>query len=228
VSLGRILVVDDEESLRDMLFDALKISNYTPTVADDGVRALELLRTQQFDLVVADINMPRLSGFELLEKLREAENQVPVILLTAQTDRNDVTHGLKLGADDYVKKPFGLEELMLRIQAILRRTSRVDLLPQTLSCGPIQINRDTFTVTFNGDLINLSPTEFKLLDLLITNKNKVVRKSELLSEVWEIDFVTSTNVVDTYISYLRKKLHRDGFQGIRTVRGIGFTIEEPA
>lgn len=227
MALGKILVVDDEETLREMLFDALTIAQYEPIVAVDGADALIKLRENHIDLVVADINMPNINGLELLERLRESGNQVPVILLTAQTDRHDVSAGLKTGADDYIKKPFGLEELILRIQAVLRRTQTVRLDAQVLSCGPILLNRDTYIVTFNGEVVELSPTEFKLLDLLMANQKKVVRKSELLSDVWDIDFATSTNVVDTYISYLRKKLHRDGFEGIRTIRGIGFQIEAP-
>jgi len=227
LTLGKILVVDDEETLRDMLFDALTIAQYDPIVAVDGADARIKLRQNQIDLVVADINMPNVTGLELLEMLRESGNQVPVILLTAQIDRHDVTAGLKTGADDYIKKPFGLEELILRIEAVLRRTRTLHLDAQVLTCGPIVLNRNMYVVTFNDEVIELSPTEFKLLDLLMANQNKVVRKSELLSDVWDIDFDTSTNVVDTYISYLRKKLHRDGFEGIRTIRGIGFQIEAP-
>lgn len=228
MTLGKILVVDDEDTLREMLSDALTIAQYEPVLAVDGADALIKLRGNRIDLVVADINMPNVTGLQLLERMRESGNQTPVILLTAQTDRQDVSSGLKSGADDYVKKPFGLEELILRIQAVLRRTQSVLSDSGVITCGPIVLNRDTYVVTFNGVVVDLSPTEFKLLDLLMTNQNKVVRKSELLADVWDIDFATSTNVVDTYISYLRKKLHKDGFEGIRTIRGIGFQIEAPA
>lgn len=226
--LGKILVVEDEDTVREMLSDALTIAQYEPVLAVDGADALIKLRENRIDLVIADINMPNLTGLELLERMRESSNETPVILLTAQTDRHDITSGLKSGADDYIKKPFGLEELILRIQAVLRRTRSVVSDYRVLSCGPIALNRDTYIVTFKGEAVVLSPTEFKLLDLLMANQGKVVRKSELLADVWDIDFATSTNVVDTYISYLRKKLHKDGFEGIRTIRGIGFQIEAPA
>jgi len=228
MALGKILVVEDEDPLREMLSDALTIAQYEPVLAVDGAEALIKLRESRIDLVVADINMPNVSGLELLARMRENYDQTPVILLTAQTDRHDVTSGLKSGADDYIKKPFGLEELILRIQAVLRRTQSVLPDSRVISCGPIVLNRDTYVVTFNSQVVVLSPTEFKLLDLLMTNQGKVVRKADLLADVWDIDFATSTNVVDTYISYLRKKLHKDGFEGIRTIRGIGFQIEAPA
>ena len=226
MTLGKILIADDEESLREMLVDAFSIANYQAKSVDDGAKALESLQKGGFDLAILDVNMPKLSGFEVLSKLRESGNQIPIVLLTARTDRDDVTQGLKRGADDYVRKPFGLEELLLRVQAILRRHAVVDDYTTVFTCNPVVLNRDTYTVTVFGDPIDLSPTEFRLLELLISNKNRVVRKSEMLSEVWSIDFDTSTNVVDTYISYLRKKIHRDGYEGIKTVRGVGFQMEE--
>jgi two-component system OmpR family response regulator len=132
-----------------------------------------------------------------------------------------------LGADDYVTKPFGLEELLLRVKAILRRTTKVSSTSTTLSCGPITLNEETHQVKFNSDIVDLSPTEFRLLAVLLENKGRVLSKSVLLDDVWGITFESETSVVDTYISYLRKKLHRDGFEGINTIRGVGFQILEP-
>ena len=226
MTLGSILIADDEDSLREMLLDAFSIANYQVKAASDGAQALEMIQRGGVDLAILDVNMPKLSGFDVLAKLRESGNQVPVIMLTARTDRSDVSQGLKSGADVYVRKPFGLEELLLRVQAVLRRHAVVDVFSGSLTCNPIVLNRDTYVVTVFGKVIDLSPTEFKLLELLMSNKNRVVRKSEMLSEVWDIDFDTSTNVVDTYISYLRKKIHSDAYQGIKTVRGVGFQIEE--
>jgi two-component system OmpR family response regulator len=131
-----------------------------------------------------------------------------------------------LGADDYVTKPFGLEELLLRVKAILRRTSKVSTTATTLSCGPISLNEEIHQVTFNSEVVDLSPTEFRLLAILLENKGRVLSKSVLLDDVWGITFESETSVVDTYISYLRKKLHRDGFEGIKTIRGVGFQILE--
>jgi two-component system OmpR family response regulator len=132
-----------------------------------------------------------------------------------------------LGADDYVTKPFGLEELMLRVKAILRRSEKTLAAPAVLTCGPIKLNDDVHQVTFAGETVDLSPTEFRLLLVLLENKGRVLSKTQLLDDVWGITFQSESSVVDTYISYLRKKLHKDGFEGIRTIRGVGFQIQEP-
>jgi two-component system OmpR family response regulator len=134
---------------------------------------------------------------------------------------------LKIGADDYVVKPFGIEELILRIKAILRRSTKNVDVPSLLSCGPISIDDDQHLVSFNGEEVDLSPTEYRLLQILIEKKGRVLSKNLLLDEVWGITFESESTVVDTYISYLRKKLHRDGFEGIKTIRGVGFQIQEP-
>jgi two-component system OmpR family response regulator len=189
--------------------------------------ALTLLRTHKPDLLVIDINMPLMDGFELVERLRSSNDLTPVLMLTAREDKADITRGLKIGADDYVVKPFGIEELILRIKAILRRSAKNVDTPAKLSCGPISIDDDQHQVTFNGEEIDLSPTEYRLLQILVEKKGRVLSKNLLLDEVWGITFESESTVVDTYISYLRKKLHRDGFEGIKTVRGVGFQIQEP-
>jgi len=148
-------------------------------------------------------------------------------MLSARADRADVTRGLTLGADDYVTKPFGLEELLLRVKAILRRASVSVAQGVDMRCGPISIDEASHTVLVSGEPVELSPTEFRLLQVLIENKNRVLSKSLLLDEVWGITFESESTVADTYISYLRKKLHRDGFEGIKTVRGVGFVIQDP-
>jgi len=162
----------------------------------------------------------------LLERLRVLGNNIPAILLTARGERADVTRGLKLGADDYVTKPFGLEELTLRVAAILRRTQDVVALvaPAVIAVGPVELDEDAHAVRVGGQLVDLSPTEFKLLHELMKRPGKVVTKNQLLDVVWGMGFANNASVVDTYISYLRKKIHIDGFEGIKTVRGIGFQI----
>ena len=166
-----------------------------------------------------------MDGFEFIEKIRSNGDQTPALMLSARADRADVTRGLTLGADDYVTKPFGLEELVLRIRAILRRSQFNESSSVSLSCGPIALDEASHQVSFNGEVVDLSPTEFRLLYVLLESKGRVLSKSVLLDEVWGINFETETTVVDTYISYLRKKLHRDGFEGIRTIRGVGFQLQ---
>ena len=223
---AKILVVDDEPGVRDMLCDALSIAGYEPTAVNDGFAAHLMLRDHKFDLIITDINMPVMDGYELLERLRALGNNIPAILLTARGERADVTRGLKLGADDYVTKPFGLEELTLRVAAILRRTQDVAALvaPAVIAVGPVELDEDAHSVRVGGHLVDLSPTEFKLLHELMKRPEKVVTKNQLLDVVWGMGFANNASVVDTYISYLRKKVHVGGFEGIKTVRGIGFQI----
>jgi len=223
----QIMVVDDEAGVRELVCDALRIAGFETLQANDGMSALTVLRTAKPDLLIIDINMPLMDGFDLVERLRTQNDLTPVLMLSARSDRADITRGLSLGADDYVTKPFGLEELLLRVKAILRRTSKVSATSTTLSCGPITLNEETHQVTFDSDIVDLSPTEFRLLAILLENKGRVLTKSVLLDDVWGITFESETSVVDTYISYLRKKLHRDGFEGIKTIRGVGFQILEP-
>ncbi|MEN9679270.1 MAG: hypothetical protein RLZ57_399, partial [Actinomycetota bacterium] len=206
--------------------DALTISGYEVLQSENGLAALEKIKSHKPSLLIIDVNMPMMNGFELVEKLRESGNRTPVLMLSARTDQFDVNRGLRIGADDYVTKPFGLEELTLRVKAILKRTNNFGEDDRILNCGPITIHTEKYQVTFDDELIDLSPTEYRLLLLLVENKSKVLTKNTLLSEVWGIDFESETTVIDTYISYLRKKFHRDGYQGIKTVRGIGFVIED--
>ncbi len=219
----RILVVDDENGVRELISDVLHLESFHVTTASDGLEALGLLRKSDFDLMILDVSMPKMDGFTLLEKLREEKNAIPALMLSARNDRSDVTTGLRSGADDYVTKPFGIEELVLRVKSILRRTLESSE-PLLLKCGPISIDLEQHRVTFGEEVIELSPTEFSLLEYLVENKNKVVTKEALLKVVWGYDFDIKSSVVETYISYLRKKLHRDDWEGIKTIRGIGFQI----
>jgi len=219
-----ILVVDDEVGIRELICDALSMSEFQTQTASDGLEALTRIRRERFDLIILDINLPKLDGLSLLEKIRKEGSQVPVLILSARRDRNDITTGLKNGADDYLTKPFGIEELVLRVKAILRRSNSEANPKNQLTCGPIRIDLDRYQATFKGEIVELSATEFRLLEALILRMGKVAPRETLLASVWGIDFENNSTVVDTYISYLRKKFHRDGFEGIKTVRGIGFQI----
>ena len=220
-----IMIIDDEAGMRDLLGDALKLAGFETVTAADAMIAQTLLRTTKPDLLIVDINMPLMDGFEFIERIRGNGDNTPALMLSARGDRADITKGLTLGADDYVTKPFGLEELVLRIKAILRRSQFSTVTATNLSSGPITLDSDSHQVTFNGEVVDLSPTEFRLLHVLLESKGRVLSKTYLLDEVWGITFESESTVVDTYISYLRKKLHRDGFEGIRTVRGVGFQLQ---
>ncbi|MEY4657629.1 MAG: hypothetical protein RLZZ545_3 [Actinomycetota bacterium] len=220
------MIIDDEAGMRDLLADALKLAGFETVTAADAMIALTLLRTTKPDLLIVDINMPMMDGFEFIERIRTNGDNTPALMLSARGDRADITKGLTLGADDYMTKPLqGLEELVLRVKAILRRSQYTISTPTNLSSGPITLDSDSHQVTFNGEIVELSPTEFRLLHVLLESKGRVLSKAYLLDEVWGITFESESTVVDTYISYLRKKLHRDGYEGIKTIRGVGFQLQ---
>lgn len=223
-----ILIVDDEAGVRDLLGDALRIAGYESLVAGDGDEALRLWRANTVDLCIVDVNMPTMNGFEFVEAVRRDDDALPILLLSARDAAVDVAHGLRIGADDYVRKPFSLEELLLRVAAILRRTAGAgEADERVLQCGPLSMNVDRHEVTVGDDLIDMSATEFRLLEVLLGKKNHLLTREQLLRDVWDITFDSETSVLDTYISYLRKKIHRDDFAPITTVRGVGFKLVDP-
>jgi two-component system OmpR family response regulator len=224
MELSKILVVDDEQAVREMVADALSLAGYSTGIAVDGFDAVQKLKGGDYQLLITDVNMPKLDGYELVERLRVKGNMIPVIFLTARSEKPDIARGFRVGADDYISKPFGLEELVLRVAAILRRTLGASDEKSLIHCGPVSLDFDSHTVTVNGIPVELSPTEFRLLAYLIENKNKVLTKHALLDEIWGMGFAESATVVDTFISYLRKKIHTATYTGIKTVRGIGFQI----
>lgn len=226
VNRPQILIVDDEIEILELIRDALALGNFETVVATDGLEALQVRREQHFDLIITDVNMPRMNGYELAERLRQQGDDIPIIFLTARNERPDVAQGFRSGADDYVTKPFGLEELSLRVAAILKRTMSEENQAGVMRCGPVELRVDQHSASVAGTAIDLSPTEFRLLEFLMENKERVLTKHTLLDRIWGIDFNDSATVVDTYISYLRKKVHVAGFEGIKTVRGVGFMITE--
>jgi len=225
--MTKVLVVDDESGVRDLVSDALRFAGYETVVASQGREALELWRLQRIDLCVVDINMPTMDGFEFLEAVRKSDLTTPVLLLSARDSPDDIARGLRYGADDYVRKPFSVEELLLRVGAILRRTQGPATAVVTYSCGPLAMDTDRHEVTLEGVAVELSATEFRLLEMLMSRLNRLVTREQLLRDIWGMDFETETTVVDTYISYLRRKVHRDDFTPITTVRGVGFKMVEP-
>lgn len=222
-SLARILVAEDEMSLNDLLQDALRMNGYETISAKHGLEALRLTREEKPDLVILDINMPQIDGFEVLEKLRKENNNVPVIVLTARDQKDDKATGFGLGADDFVTKPFGLEELLMRVAAVLRRAKNVKPTSNLLIVGKIELDQNNYRLKVNGTEVEISPTEFKLLQYLMNNSGRVLTREQILSAVWGLDFETDGAILDTYISYLRKKIGNNA--NIRTVRGVGYQIE---
>jgi two-component system OmpR family response regulator len=199
------------------------MNGYETISAKHGLEALRLIREQKPDLVILDINMPQLDGFGVIEKLRNENNNVPVIVLTARDQRDDKTIGFGLGADDFVTKPFGLEELLMRVAAVLRRSKNTPTSGNILVIGNISLDVSNYRVSVKDEVIETSPTEFKLLHYLMENMGRVLTREQILSAVWGLDFATDGAVLDTYISYLRKKIGDNA--NIRTVRGVGYQIE---
>jgi two-component system OmpR family response regulator len=219
-----ILVVDDEPGVRDLISDALNLVGLSSITAAHGMEALAKLRDNQIDLMILDINMPTMDGYEVLERMNQQGSKTPVIVLTARLDREDTKRAFELGADDFVRKPFGIEELTLRVNAILRRSQPQVENESVIVAGAITINLDQHYVSVDEVAIDLSPTEFRLLETFMQNPTRVLSKDFLLTEVWGLDNYADPNVVETYVSYLRKKLG-DALP-LRTVRGVGYQFTE--
>jgi two-component system OmpR family response regulator len=220
VGSSLILVVDDEPGVRDLISDALNLVGLSSISAAHGMEAITKLRDNQVDLMILDINMPTMDGYEVLERMNEQGSKTPVIVLTARLDREDTKRAFELGADDFVRKPFGIEELTLRVNAILRRSQPQITNESVIVAGVITINIDQHLVSVDEVVIDLSPTEFRLLETFMQNPTRVLSKDFLLTEVWGLDNYADPNVVETYVSYLRKKLG-DALP-LRTVRGVGY------
>jgi two-component system OmpR family response regulator len=220
VGSSLILVVDDEPGVRDLISDALNLVGLSSITAAHGMEALSKLRDNQIDLMILDINMPTMDGYEVLERMSQQGSKTPVIVLTARLDREDTKRAFQLGADDFVRKPFGIEELTLRVNAILRRSQPHVENESVIVAGAITINLDQHYVSVDEVTIDLSPTEFRLLETFMQNPTRVLSKDFLLTEIWGLDNYADPNVVETYVSYLRKKLG-DALP-LRTVRGVGY------
>jgi two-component system OmpR family response regulator len=224
---GELLVVDDEPFLRDAVAASLRFLGFEVTTADTGTGALRLARDRPFDLVVMDVMLPDTDGFEVVRRLRQEGSRVPVIFLTARDTQADKVTGLTLGGDDYLTKPFGLEELAARIRSVLRRTRRDGVGGPVLRFADIELDQDSYEVRRAGHLIDLSLTEFRLLRYLMLNPNRVLTRAQLLGHVWDYDFGGSSTVVATYVAYLRRKLAAHGPDVIHTQRGVGYGLRLP-
>ncbi len=225
---GRILVIDDEPSITELLQMSLGFEGYEVAVANSGRKGLESAAAFKPDLIVLDVMMPDLDGFDVLKRLRQERDLTPVIFLTAKDALDDKVLGLRSGGDDYMTKPFSLAELSARVSSILRRSGAAPEKPSRMVFGDLILDEDTHEVVRTGRQIELTATEFKLLRYLMMNSKRVVSKSQILDHVWEYDFGGDANIVETYISYLRKKLDgADELPMIRTIRGVGYSLRLP-
>jgi two-component system OmpR family response regulator len=223
-----ILVVDDEDEIRDLVATALRFRGFAVVEAGSGGEALGLARTTNPRLIVLDVMLPDLDGFALCRKLRASGDAVPVIFLTARDDPADKRAGFIGGGDDYLTKPFSLEELVLRIEAVLRRAGGIQLDSVLLTVGDLSLDEDAHRVWRGGEEVTLSPTEYRLLRYLLLNRGRVVSKHQILEHVWDYGFAGDPNAVETYVSYLRRKLDDRDAHVIRTVRGFGYTLVDPS
>ena len=221
---ARILVVDDEPNITDLVATALRYERFEVEVAHTGREALKAVAAFRPDLMVLDVMLPDSDGFEVTKRLTERRERVPVLFLTARDATTDRVRGLTLGGDDYVTKPFSLEELIARIRAILRRTRGSGDGVSVLTYGDLEMNDDLHQVWRGGRPVELTATEYNLLRYLLANAPRVLSKSQILDHVWNYDFGGEGNVVETYVSYLRKKIDREGPPMIHTVRGVGYCL----
>jgi two-component system, OmpR family, response regulator len=221
-----VLVVDDEAVLAEMVSMALRYEGWNIVTASDGSAAIAAARTQRPDVVVLDVMLPDMSGLDVLHKLREEHPQLPVLLLTAKDALEDRIAGLTAGGDDYVTKPFSIEEVVLRLRALLRRTgvTTVDSGAQ-LVVGDLVLDEDSHEVTRAGEPISLTSTEFELLRFMMRNSKRVLSKAQILDRVWSYDFGGRSNIVELYISYLRKKIDSGREPMIHTLRGAGYVLK---
>ncbi|WP_421119236.1 response regulator transcription factor [Aquihabitans daechungensis] len=222
----RLLLVDDEDNLRSMLEAALRHSGFEVHPAANGRDALEAVSEVKPDLIVLDVMLPDLDGFDVCQRLRSTGDRTPVLFLTARDATEDKVRGLTMGGDDYLVKPFSLDELVARINAVLRRTGNAKD-GAVLSCLDLELDDEAHLVTRAGVEASLSPTEYNLLRYLLLNQGRVLSKAQILDHVWQYDFGGDGGVVETYIGYLRKKVDHVDPRLIQTVRGVGYTIREP-
>ena len=220
----RLLVVEDEKDLNSIIVKNLEAEGYIVDSCYDGEDAVIYMTTIDYDAVILDVMIPKMSGFEVLKKVREMKIETPVLFLTARDHVDDFVFGLNIGADDYMVKPFSFDELMARLRVIVRRKPEVR--ENIYTCGDLILNVNTRQVTRQGREISLSPKEYAILECLIRNKNIVLTRAQIESNIWDMDYNGESNVIDVYIRYLRKKIDDDFDEKlIQTVRGVGYMLK---
>jgi len=223
---AKLLVVDDEPNIRELLSTSLRFAGFDVVAAANGREALDAVEREQPDLAVLDVMLPDMDGFTVTRRLRAAGRHFPVLFLTARDDTEDKVTGLTVGGDDYVTKPFSLDEVVARIRAVLRRTQPRGDDDAVLRVDDLELDDDAHEVRRAGEVVDLSPTEFKLLRYLMMNPNRVLSKAQILDHVWEYDFNGDASIVESYISYLRRKIdaREDWPAMIQTKRGVGYLL----
>lgn len=223
----RILIVEDEQKISRVLQLELEYEGYETKVASNGKEALEYMEQEDWSLALFDIMIPELSGLEVLRRVRRQGNETPILLLTARDEVHDKVSGLDLGANDYITKPFQIEELLARIRANLRKSSTRQQETEKLEFGDLIVDLEAHEVKQERQAIELTPREFDLLVCLLKNKNRVLTREQLIEQVWGFDYIGETNVVDVYIRYLRQKIDKSFDRAyIQTIRGIGYSMKE--
>lgn len=232
MSATRLVVVEDDDSIRDLLGAGLRFAGYDVKTVANGAGALQLITEARPDLIILDVNLPDMDGFEVCRRLRAAGDDVPVIFLTARRETDDMRAGYGEGGDDYVTKPFSLDELTFRIEAVLRRTgtrTTGQTASQRLTCGHVVVDEETHRAWSDGQEISLTPTEFRLLRYLLANVERVLTRMQILDHVWSYDFDGDWQIIETYVSSVRRKLETGSLPRIIfTVRGIGYSARRPA
>jgi two-component system response regulator MprA len=228
LDIVRILVVDDDRAVRESLRRSLSFNGYTVDLAEDGVEALDAITNERPDALILDVMMPRMDGLEVCRQLRGTGDDIPILVLTARDTVSERVSGLDAGADDYLPKPFALEELLARLRALLRRTGPEEASENVLmTFGDLSLDPATREVHRGSRPISLTRTEFALLEMLIANPRRVLTRSRILEEVWGFDFPTSGNALEVYVGYLRRKTEAEGESRlIHTVRGVGYVLRE--
>jgi two-component system OmpR family response regulator len=223
----RVLVVDDEPNIVDVISMALRFQGFEVESAGTGADAIAAVAAFKPELIVLDVMLPDMEGFDVARRLGAERARVPIVFLTARDSTEDKIRGLTIGGDDYVTKPFSLEELIARIRSVLRRSGLAEPESSRLTFEDIELDEDAHEVSRAGEVVDLTATEYRLLRYLMLNPRRVLTRAQLLEHVWEYDFGGDARVLETYVSYLRKKLDRHGPPLIHTVRGVGYALRPP-
>ena len=223
----KILIVDDEPNIRDLLTTSLRFAGFAVRAVGNGAQAISAVLEEEPDLIILDVMLPDMNGFGVTKRLRASGYTAPILFLTAKDDTEDKVRGLTLGGDDYVTKPFSVEELLARVASVLRRFGNSGGGESVLRFGDLELDDDTREVFRDGASIDLTDTEYRLLRYLMSHPRRVLTRAQILDHVWDYDFGGDARVLETYVSYLRKKLEARGPRLIHTVRGVGYALRLP-